>query len=312
MSSFSSVQQTEQLLGRQNYIADSALSTVLYLALQMGKPLFVEGAPGVGKTELARAVASALQTELIRLQCYEGLDLSQAAYEWNYPRQLLQMQVQGAGSVASDDLYSTDYLLQRPLLRSIDPARDKAPVLLIDELDRADEEFESFLLELLSEFQMTIPELGTIRAKHRPIVILTSNRTREVHDALKRRCLYHWLDYPALDKEIEILTRKVPVLSRALAVQVARFSEQLRRRDLNKAPGVAESIDWATALLHLGVAGLDEDSIRATAGVLLKSQEDIERLQGPLLDDLLSNVSSDASSAAVDGRQEESLPEVQA
>lgn len=290
MSSFSSVQQTEQLLAGQDYIADPALATVLFLAIKMGRPLFLEGAPGVGKTELARTVAQILDTELIRLQCYEGLDISQAAYEWNYPRQLLQMQARGSNSVEPQQLYSMAYLLQRPLLRSIDPERVQAPVLLIDELDRADEEFESFLLELLSDFQMTIPELGTVKATHRPIVLLTSNRTREVHGALKRRCLYHWLDYPDLASEIQILERRVPELSRVLAQQVARFSGRLRQCELSKAPGVAESIDWAVALSHLGATGLTPRSVRATSGVLLKSQEDIERLHGPLMDEILSKV----------------------
>lgn len=289
MSAFTSVSQTERLLAQQDYIADPGLATVLFLSMKMGRPLFLEGAPGVGKTELARVVSKVLDTELIRLQCYEGLDISQAAYEWNYPRQLLHMQGRGQQAMDAEDLYSTKFLLQRPLLRSIDPERTRAPVLLIDELDRADEEFESFLLELLSEFQMTIPELGTIEAAHRPTVILTSNRTREVHEALKRRCLYHWLEYPSQSDEREILRRKVPEVSKQLCRDVAAFSADLRTRELAKAPGVAESIDWLLALRHLDAQELNEGNVLATAGALLKSREDLERLKGSLLVQLLAN-----------------------
>jgi MoxR-like ATPase len=299
---FESVAATQQLLAAHDYIADEALSISLFLASKLGRPLFLEGAPGVGKTELAKVVSQALGTELIRLQCYEGLELSQAAYEWNYPRQLLEIQARGALAPASGaleggavprpvDVYSEAYLLRRPLLAAIDPTRTKAPVLLIDELDRADEEFESFLLELLSDFQITIPELGTVRAVHRPFVILTSNRTREVHDALKRRCLYHWIDYPSVDKEREILRRKVPGASARLCEQIARFSLLLRQRDLYKLPGVAESIDWARALGELGTHSLDADSVRATAGCFLKHQDDIQRLRGGLAEELLEAAS---------------------
>jgi MoxR-like ATPase len=290
-----SAEQMRALLAAHDYVADEGLSVSVFLAGKLGRPLMVEGAPGVGKTELAKVVSRLLGTELIRLQCYEGLDLAHAAYEWNYSRQLLEIQARGAlgrgvPSAASNetgDLFSEQFLLRRPLLDAIDPARERAPVLLIDELDRADEEFESFLLELLSDFQMTIPELGTIRAVHRPFVLLTSNRTREVHDALKRRCLYQWIDYPSVAKEAQILARKVPGLGEALGGQIAAFAERLRGANLYKAPGVAESIDWARALGLLGVQALDEASVRATLGCLVKHQDDVERLSSGLARELL-------------------------
>jgi MoxR-like ATPase len=313
---FDSVDRLREALAEHDYIADDALSVSVFLAGKLGRPLLVEGAPGVGKTELAKVVSRVLGTDLIRLQCYEGLDLAQAAYEWNYPRQLLEIQARGAagassaatgsaatgsaatgsaatGNVGSGnagtvaDLFSEPYLLRRPLLDAIDPRRERAPVLLIDELDRADEEFESFLLELLSDFQITIPELGTIRARHRPFVVLTSNRTREVHDALKRRCLYQWIDYPSAEKERQILERKVPGLGDALGRQIALFAERLRAGGLYKAPGVAESIDWARALLLLGVRALEVGSVHATLGCLVKHQDDVERLRGGLARELL-------------------------
>ncbi|MEO8184534.1 MAG: MoxR family ATPase [Deltaproteobacteria bacterium] len=295
---FESSAETQRLLAERGYIADEALSISLFLASKLGRPLLLEGAPGVGKTELAKVVSQILGTELIRLQCFEGLDLAQAAYEWNYPRQLLEIQARGAGggSVAGGgsgrvaDLFTDEYLLRRPLLAAIDPARTRAPVLLIDELDRADEEFESFLLELLSDFQITIPELGTVRAVHRPLVLLTSNRTREVHDALKRRCLYHWIDYPSVEREVEILCRKVPGLSERLARQLAEFVHRLRRVDLYKLPGVAESIDWAEALRELGVERLDEQQLNVTVGCFLKHQDDVERLRNGLGGELLEAV----------------------
>jgi MoxR-like ATPase len=290
-AAFESADDVRALLAAHEYVADEALSVSVFLAARLGRPLLVEGAPGVGKTELAKVVSQVLGTELIRLQCYEGLDLAHAAYEWNYSRQLLEIQARGAGgsgsSGAVDDLFSEPYLLRRPLLDAIDPRRERAPVLLIDELDRADEEFESFLLELLSDFQITIPELGTIRAVHRPFVVLTSNRTREVHDALKRRCLYQWIDYPTADKEKQILERKVPGLSEALGRQIAAFAERLRGAGLYKAPGVAESIDWARALSLLGVHRLDVGSVQATLGCLVKHQDDVERLRGGLARELL-------------------------
>jgi MoxR-like ATPase len=253
----------------------------------MGRPLFIEGAPGVGKTELARVVSKVFDTELIRLQCYEGLDLNQAVYEWNYPRQLLALQTRETNERALDDIYSEAFLLRRPLLRAIDATHLKAPVLLIDELDRADEEFESFLLELLSEFQITIPELGTVRAVHRPMVLLTSNRTREVHDALKRRCIYHFIDYPSFEKELSILKGKVPGLPLSVQNQVVSFVQRLRAVDLNKVPGIAETIDWAEALQILGTEALDKKVVGETLGFFLKYQDDLERVRGPLADELL-------------------------
>jgi len=292
---FESAQQLQRLLAARDYIADEALSISLFLASKLGRPLLLEGAPGVGKTELAKVVSQILGTELIRLQCFEGLDLAQAAYEWNYPRQLLEIQARSSSSGAGAsnqvaDLFTEPYLLRRPLLAAIDPARTRAPVLLIDELDRADEEFESFLLELLSDFQITIPELGTVRAVHRPLVLLTSNRTREVHDALKRRCLYHWIDYPSVEQEVEILRRKVPGLSERLSRQLAEFVHRLRRVDLYKLPGVAESIDWAEALRVLGVERLDAEQLDVSVGCFLKHQDDVERLRNGLGAELLEAV----------------------
>jgi len=292
---FESAEQLQRLLAAHDYIADEGLSISLFLAGKLGRPLLLEGAPGVGKTELAKVVSQILGTELIRLQCFEGLDLAQAAYEWNYPRQLLEIQAWSRGGIAAGsrqvaDLFTEAYLLRRPLLAAIDPARTRAPVLLIDELDRADEEFESFLLELLSDFQITIPELGTVRAAHRPLVLLTSNRTREVHDALKRRCLYHWIDYPSVEQEVEILRRKVPGLSERLGRQLAEFAHRLRRVDLYKLPGVAESIDWAEALRVLGVEQLNAEQLELSAGCFLKHQDDVERLRNGLGAELLEAV----------------------
>jgi len=276
---------TEQLAAH-GYIVDDALAMSVFLALRMQRPLFLEGAPGVGKTLLARVLAELFDTRLIRLQCYEGLDLAQAAYEWNYPRQLLELQGRGGGAV--DDLYREAFLLKRPLLQAIDAAADRAPVLLIDEIDRADEEFESFLLELLGDFQITIPELGTLTARHRPIVVLTSNRTRDVHDALKRRCLYHWIDYPSLATELEIVRRKVPALGEQLRRRVVAFVQRLRREDLSKLPGVAETVDWAEAIVHVGRPALDAATVDATLGLLLKYHDDIERVRGALATQLLA------------------------
>jgi len=276
-------------LGEGGYVADLALATSLFLSVKMGRPLFLEGAPGVGKTELARVVSKVFDTELIRLQCYEGLDLNQAVYEWNYPRQLLALQARPTSERGLDDIFSEAFLLRRPLLRAIDAAHLKAPVLLIDELDRADEEFESFLLELLSEFQITIPELGTVRAVHRPIVLLTSNRTREVHDALKRRCIYHFIEYPSFDKELSILQRKVPGLPLSVQNQVVSFVQRLRAVDLNKVPGIAETIDWAEALQILGTEMLDSKVVGETLGFILKYQDDLERVRGQLADELLEH-----------------------
>ena len=283
-------------LAARGYIVDDALAMSVFLALRMQRPLFLEGAPGVGKTLLARVLAELFDTRLIRLQCYEGLDIAQAAYEWNYPRQLLALQAHHraapepgqAGAAATDDLYREAFLLKRPLLQAIDAAATRAPVLLIDEIDRADEEFESFLLELLGDFQITIPELGTIKARHRPIVVLTSNRTRDVHDALKRRCLYHWIDYPSLATELEIVRNKVPGLADHLRARVVGFVQRLRREDLSKLPGVAETVDWAEAISHVGGAALDAPTVDATLGLLLKYHDDIERVRGPLVAQLLA------------------------
>ncbi len=277
-----SIEETTRRLSACDYIADEALSTSLFLAIKMTRPLFLEGEPGVGKTELARVLSDVFQTELIRLQCYEGLDLNQAVYEWNYPRQLLTLQAPKtarAGS-AEPDIFAERFLIKRPLLDAIDSRHAKAPVLLIDELDRADEEFESFLLELLSDFQITIPEIGTLRAKHRPLVVLTSNRTREIHDALKRRCFYHWIDYPTRDRETEIVSVRVPEAGDEFTRQVVGFVQRLRQEDLFKVPGLAESIDWTRALLTLGKSSLDGDVVNDTLGVLLKYEDDLARVRG--------------------------------
>jgi len=283
-----SIEATTQALAREAYIADVGLSTSMFLALKMGKALLLEGEPGVGKTEVAKVLSAIFDTQLIRLQCYEGIDISQAVYEWNYPRQLLELQARQ--SAAAADLYSAEFLLRRPLLQAIDASNARAPVLLIDELDRADEEFESFLLELLSDFQITIPELGTLKARHRPIVIITSNRTRELHDALKRRCVYHWIDYPTREKEIEIVRRKTPGIAERLAAQVVGFVQAARRQDLTKSPGVAETLDWVTALGHLGAHELTRETVDATLGIILKYQDDVDKLRGPLAGELLDQI----------------------
>jgi MoxR-like ATPase len=280
--SIDSLDEIAQTLRGEEYVSDDAVSMSLFLALKMGRPLFLEGAPGVGKTEIARVLSRAFETELIRLQCYEGLDIHHALYEWNYPRQLLRLQAGQKEDLG--EIYSDEYLLKRPLLQAIDPQRESAAVLLIDEIDRADEEFESFLLELLSDFQVTIPEIGSVTATHRPIVILTSNRTREIHDALKRRCIYCWIDYPSLTKELAIISMKVPGLSEHMRTQVVKLVQKLRHEDLLKPPGVSETLDWAEALMHLGIAELDTDTVRRTLGVVLKNQDDISVVER-LLDD---------------------------
>ena len=274
----SSIDATSAALADQDYIADPGLSTSLFLALKMQKALLLEGEPGVGKTEVARALSQIAAAPLIRLQCYEGLDITQAVYDWNYPRQLLELQAHPERPGAAS-LYTEAFLLKRPLLQAIDAANERAPVLLIDELDRADEEFESFLLELLGEFQITIPELGTLRARHRPIVIITSNRTRELHDALKRRCVYHWIDYPSPERELAILQRRMPQVPARLAAQVVAFVQALRGQELTKRPGVAETLDWAEALGYLGVTELNPHAVQQTLGTLLKYQDDIDRLR---------------------------------
>ncbi|MCP3959004.1 MAG: MoxR family ATPase [bacterium] len=296
---FDSIEGTSRELRELSYIADDGLATSLFLALKMEKPLFVEGEPGVGKTEIAKVMARALDAPLIRLQCYEGLDIHQAVYEWNYPRQLLEIQArQGTGAARSAvaDIFTEDFLLKRPLLQAIDQSHDQAPVLLIDEIDRADEEFESFLLELLSDFQVTIPEIGTLVAEHKPVTLITSNRTREIHDALKRRCVYHWIDYPSRDKELEILRRKVPGLEERLGEQIVAFVQATREQDLYKLPGVSETLDWARALGHLHAHSLDVEAVHATLGFLLKYQDDVDKLRGGLAETLLEETAPNESS----------------
>ncbi len=279
----STVEAVQESIRSQNYIADMTLSTTLFLALKLEKPLFLEGEAGVGKTELAKVLANLLDTELIRLQCYEGLDSNSALYEWNYAKQLLHIKMEeGNKSDAKKvekDIFSAEYLIERPLLRALIRSKEKPAVLLIDEIDRSDEEFEAFLLEILSDFQITIPEMGTIKAERNPLVILTSNRTREIHDALKRRCLYLWVDYPSFEKEVEIVTTKVPEAPIRLAEQICRFMGQARTMDFYKRPGIAETLDWAQALLALHKKELDPDSVRETLGCILKYQDDIKRIE---------------------------------
>ncbi|AEI94422.1 AAA family ATPase [Roseobacter litoralis] len=279
------IDAVQEMLADQGYVCDRALGTVVFLALKLGRPLFLEGEAGVGKTEIAKALAAGLNRRLIRLQCYEGLDASSAVYEWNFPAQMVAIRTAEATGAASRgalqaELFSDEYLIERPLLQAMRPDENGAPVLLIDELDRTDEPFEAFLLEALSDFQVTIPELGTIKAPEPPIVILTSNRTREVHDALKRRCLYHWVDYPDFEREMEILTARAPEAAAALSREVVAFVQALRTEDLFKKPGVAETIDWAKCLLALDVINLSPDVIADTLGAILKYQDDIQKLHG--------------------------------
>ena len=277
-----SIDEVLAKLSERRYIGDRPLATAIFLALMLRKPLFIEGEAGVGKTEAAKVMAEVLGARLIRLQCYEGIDLAHAAYEWNYPRQLLHIRLLGEGAdrrAAEREIFSAEFLLRRPLLDAIDNDDAVPPVLLIDEIDRSDEEFEAFLLELLSDFQISIPELGTITAKRPPFVVITSNRTREVHDALKRRCLYHWIDYPTLDKEIAIVRARVPEATDELARQVAMLVGGLREMDLYKLPGVAETLDWARSLAALGAQKVDASLVDATLGAALKYQEDLERVR---------------------------------
>jgi MoxR-like ATPase len=293
-----SIDATLELLKGGNYIADRSLATVLFLALKLGRPLFCEGEAGVGKTEIAKVVAETLGRPLIRLQCYEGLDASSAVYEWDYARQMIEIRLAEAQGVhdrsqIASDIFNERFLIRRPLLEALSPRTGGAPVLLIDELDRTDEPFEAYLLEILSDFQVTIPELGTVKAVEPPIVIITSNRTREIHDALKRRCFYHWVDYPDLKRELEILAVKAPNVKQNLSRQVVGFVQELRKLDLFKAPGVAESIDWASALSELDMLDLDPKTINDTLGVLLKYQDDIARLQGSEAAEILRRVKSD-------------------
>ena len=291
-----SLSDLKQRLADQRYVADQGLAISLFLALRLGRPLFLEGEAGVGKTSLAAAAAAALDADLIRLQCYEGLDISHAVYEWDYARQLLELRIlDAAGALSREDahreLYSDTFLIKRPLLQAIDPARSRPAVLLIDEIDRADDEFEGYLLELLAEFQVTIPELGTVRAKEPPLVILTSNRTREVHDALKRRCLYQWIEYPSFEKELAIVRARVPGASARLAEQITTLVQSLRRQELYKLPGVSETIDWVTALVALDRQALDPDAVSQTLGIVLKTKEDLESVRGEKLASLVALVS---------------------
>jgi MoxR-like ATPase len=282
--SFASIDDLQQALAAHSYVADRPLVTAIYLALKLQKPLLLEGEAGVGKTEVAKTLAALLGRRLIRLQCYEGLDVSTTIYEWNYARQMLQIRVLeaiGAGDSAQviKEIFEPEFLIKRPLLQAIEESWDQPPVLLIDEIDRADEEFEAFLLELLSDWQISIPELGTIRAAAPPIVVITSNRTREVHDALKRRCLFYWIDYPSLDKELRIVQTKVPGASERLSREVVSFVQELRRMDLYKLPGVAETLDWTAALVALDANALSEQAVDDTLGAILKYQDDIQQVR---------------------------------
>jgi len=297
-----SIDATLDVLARANYIAERSLATVLYLALRMGRPLFVEGEAGVGKTEIAKVLASTLGRRLIRLQCYEGLDVSAAVYEWNYGAQMIAIRLaesegEGDRERIEHDVFSERFLIKRPLLQALEPDTSGAPVLLIDEIDRTDEAFEAFLLEVLADFQVTVPELGTIKAPHPPIVVVTSNRTREVHDALKRRCLYHWVGYPNAERELKILRAKVPGIAKKLSEQVVAFVQALRKEDLFKSPGVAETLDWAGALTELDVMALDPATVSDTLGVLLKYQDDIARLDGTKVKALLDEMKSELRAA---------------
>jgi MoxR-like ATPase len=297
-----SIEATLDLLGSADYLADRSLATVLFLALRMGRPLFLEGEAGVGKTEIAKVLAQTLARRLIRLQCYEGLDVAAAVYEWNYAAQMIAIRVAEAEGEQDrarleHDVFSERFLIKRPLLQALEPDTAGAPVLLIDELDRADEAFEAFLLEVLADFQVTIPELGTVKASAPPIVIITSNRTREIHDALKRRCLYHWVGYPSAARELAIVHAKVPGMGKALSEQVVHFVQALRRQDLFKSPGVAETLDWAAALAELDVVALDPATVSDTLGVLLKYQDDIARFEGTKVKEMLDEVRAELRAA---------------
>ena len=289
------IDDTLALLSQEDYVADRSLATTLFLALKMGRPLFLEGEAGVGKTEIAKVLSAALGRRLVRLQCYEGLDIASAVYEWNYSRQMIEIRLtEAAGAVdkqgLSSDVFSSDFLIERPLLQALRGEEDGPSVLLIDELDRTDEPFEAYLLEILSDFQITIPEIGTIKAKQPPIVIITSNRTREIHDALKRRCLYHWVDYPNAERELQIVNAKLPGIDSKLSQQLVAFVQRLRGQDLFKSPGVAETLDWADALTQLDKVALDSDTIDNTLGALLKYQDDISRIRGSEAAQLLEQV----------------------
>ena len=297
-----SIDATLELLREGGYVPDRALSTVLFLSLKMNRPLFLEGEAGVGKTEIAKVLADQLGRRLIRLQCYEGLDVASAVYEWNYAAQMIEIRAaEATGAVDRerlvDDVFTERFLIKRPLLQALDADEGGAPVLLIDELDRADEAFEAYLLEVLADNQVTIPELGTFRAKAPPIVIVTSNRTREIHDALKRRCLYHWIDYPGAERELEIVRVKVPAASESLSREIVEFVQRLRAEDLFKSPGVAETLDWASALTELDKTALDADTVSNTLGVLLKYQDDISAIEGSRTQALLDEGNADLGAA---------------
>ena len=297
-----SIDATVDLLASGEYLADRSLATVLFLALKMKRPLFLEGEAGVGKTEIAKVLSATLGRDLIRLQCYEGLDIAAAVYEWNYAAQMIAIRLAEAeGDVdrqrLTGDIFSERFLIRRPLLQALEPHPAGPPVLLIDELDRTDEAFEAFLLEVLADFQVTIPELGTIQAEQPPIVIITSNRTREIHDALKRRCLYHWVGYPSAERELSIVRAKVPNIAQRLSAELVRFVQALRKQDLFKAPGVAETLDWATALTELDAVALDPATVSDTLGVLLKYQDDIARLEGSKAKELLDQVHAELRAA---------------
>jgi MoxR-like ATPase len=295
-----SIDATQALLASGDYVAERSLATSLFLSLTMRRPLFLEGEAGVGKTEIAKVVAQALGRELIRLQCYEGLDIAQAAYEWNYPRQMIEIRMAEAEGMTSregleQDIFSEQFLIRRPLLRALE-AVGAPPVLLIDELDRTDEPFEAYLLEILSDWQITIPEIGTVRAAEPPIVVITSNRTREIHDAVKRRCFYHWVDYPDAARELEILHRKAPKASAALSKEVVAFVQRLRKSELFKVPGVAETIDWTNCLVALDRIALDPETVNNTLGVLLKYRDDLERVAGEEAERLVGEARTAAAS----------------
>src|ERR1700741_914790 len=297
-----SIDATVDLLAQADYLADPSLGTVLYLALKMGRPLFLEGEAGVGKTEIAKVLSATLGRRLIRLQCYEGLDVTAAVYEWNSAEQMIAIRLAEAEGGAdrerlSHDVFSERFLIKRPLLQALEPDTAGPPVLLIDELDRTDEAFEAFLLEVRADFQVTVPELGTVKAAHPPIVVITSNRTREVHDALKRRCLYHWVGYPSAERELAIVNAKVPGIADRLSREVVHFVQALRKEDLFKAPGVAETLDWATALSELDVVALDPATVSDTLGVLLKYQDDIARLEGTRAKEMLDGIHAELRAA---------------
>jgi MoxR-like ATPase len=297
-----SIDATLDLLAGADYLADRSLATVLFLALKMGRPIFLEGEAGVGKTEIGKVLAATLGRRLIRLQCYEGLDVAAAVYEWNYAAQMITIRLAEAEGHANrerleHDVFSERFLIKRPLLQALEPDTAGAPVLLIDELDRTDEAFEAFLLEVLADFQVTIPEMGTIKAAHPPIAVITSNRTREIHDALKRRCLYHWVGYPTAERELSIVRTKVPNISARLSQEVVHFVQALRKEDLFKSPGVAEALDWATALSELDAVALDPATVSDTLGVLLKYQDDIARIEGSKAKELIDQVRAELRAA---------------